>query len=242
MKRTIQIIVLTTIILLAIKLTVAVPPYLNNQQTIELYKNYQQNTIGQSLLEQNINAIQITPKITKTLIIVRQHGSEYYTNYIALGILKETNKYPACEITMIINSNPDGINNKTRVNSQGQDLNRLWNKPIGEAQEIDTIKNYITGKKYDKFIDLHGYNGAETTNEILTTNTKSTEYCNKNPVITYKCHNIIDWQLQGTADQYNQQQGIPLTFSIETQQQNWKNATQTQLENQGRILTKFICQ
>jgi hypothetical protein len=232
------------ILLLAIGVSAA-PAYLTNQGTIDLFSS-QGNLIevGKSLQGKAIYLLDngvVNPNGTKNLLVVRQHGVEYYASYVAFGMIKQSKVYKDCEIDMVINANPDGIDLKRGENSIGLNLNRLWNLPDNEAYETAINRLVVDGQSYTRIFDMHAYGGNEIVSEILSMDSKSYAFCKKNVFAPYKCKDTSAWPSPGTLREYSFQKGTPISLTIETRQNTWKNATRAELENIGKKLAWFIC-
>lgn len=210
--------------------------YLNDYDSVKYFSsNYQLNEIGRSVLNRPIYTLSVGGT-RKIFVVTRQHGTEFYGSYVARGLVKEA-ALTNCVFDIVVNANPDGANNKTRTNSLGFDLNRIWN--VDNDYEVGYLKEFAKNSDYDVYLDLHGYNGNEMTNDILVRDSASLTYCKNHPVTNFLCKDISSWNIAGNFEDYFKVKG--LTFGIEYRQKTWTNATIADLELIGRRLARFAC-
>ncbi|MBC74406.1 MAG: hypothetical protein CME64_00165 [Halobacteriovoraceae bacterium] len=128
---------------------------------------YQIQTVGKSLKGRNL--FYVGPKTldpTKKTIVMfgRHHGDEGTANWIIEGFLNQyiNDKSFSDEFQLVLYPmvNPDGAMKKSRYNANGRDLNRSWDKELGE-DEIVSIHGHLAPmlKKLSKVVialDMHG--------------------------------------------------------------------------------------
>lgn len=132
-------------------------------------KGYQLIKIGKSLKGRDL--FSIGPKnieSSKKLVLMygRHHGDEGTANWIIEGFVEKIlstdwlNEYQLVLYPMV---NPDGAEAKTRYNSNGRDLNRVWNvEPSRSHDEVQIIqrhlKSIVLGKGIKPVValDMHG--------------------------------------------------------------------------------------
>ncbi len=141
-----------------------------NQQLIDLYEKADRlgilkvKTIGHSTENRSIYLFKLSNGVRHKNIFVmcRQHGHEPGSTIAFLQLLQAALEDGALDVYLkkldiyvVPETNPDGAANYTRWDSNGNDLNRQWDKPY--APEILAIKSTIAAIHPTFVMDMHDY-------------------------------------------------------------------------------------
>ena len=142
--------------------------YLNSIEGQLSKLGYKIISLGPSLKKQPLYAV-LPKKIdyNKTTIVMfgRHHGDEGTANWIIEGFLNKAikgNFFKNYQLLLYPMINPDGALAKSRYNSKGRDLNRVWDvnlrRSLDEVQKIhyhlDPLRAKL--KKIPIVLDMHG--------------------------------------------------------------------------------------
>lgn len=149
------------------------PPYSldRHQQLIaqsQAQEHCQLHVLGQSVQGRDLDCLQIgkTEAKNKVWITARQHPGESMAQWCAEGLISRLLDMddPMAQYLLqntvfyiVPHANPDGsFLGHLRTNSQGINLNRVWNLPDEQAYEVAFIRHKMRETGCDLFLDLHG--------------------------------------------------------------------------------------
>ncbi len=104
--------------------------------------------------------------VKKVWIVARQHAGEPMAEWYMEGLIRrlvDSGDSTAQQLIgkatlyLVPNMNPDGSTaGNLRANAAGVDLNRAWNDPGPNAQEVIAVRELIGTTGVDFFLDVHG--------------------------------------------------------------------------------------